>query len=695
MAAPAQDDARLRKAFLEEAGELAQRLGDSLQALESAPDNRDQINEVFRLTHSLKSESAFMGFGALSELAHAMEDVLGLARDGRRALDRDLMDRLFAGSDLISEMMGIVASGGRDSDADARSVITGLSAIAGALSPGGGAPRAPETPAGTEGARSAEGAHGAEGAPGEQSSLPVLDGAGRKRLTEARERGEGLWRVTVRVDLEEPMKFPRAYLVFANLEQTANVVASVPHLDGDPADDSHYARTVFYVTTSRGEDALRLAGAVDQITEVTVEPLEYGALLSARAGDAGLRLPAAAAAGEDAARAAPLEKTSIRVETRKLDDLWSLVAELVLHKSHISRLSESIARGMDPVAVREELTESFDSLEKISGGMQQAMRDTRMIPISVIFAKFPRLVRDLSRKLEKPVELSVSGEETEIDRSIVEALSEPLTHIIRNSLDHGLEFPEERVRLGKPEKGRIAVSAQRQGGTIVIEVSDDGRGMDTERIRQKALAIGLPGAAEADESQLHEMVFLPGFSTKDVVTDLSGRGVGMDVVATRVRGELKGDVDLDSEPGRGTRVTLRLPLSLTIVNSLLVSGDGHLYAIPLSDVDGTVKLLDGDIADGASGEVSAWMEEEIPVHSLAALLGSRRRRQDEYFAVVIHHGSARVLLVVDDLIEEREIVIKPVDDLLNHNRLFSGVSVLEDGRLAFILDTSFIRRENF
>ncbi|HVO40442.1 MAG TPA: chemotaxis protein CheA [Spirochaetia bacterium] len=694
MAAQGPDDARLRKAFLEEAGELAQRLGESLQSLESAPDNREQINEVFRLTHSLKSESAFMGFVALSDVAHAMEDVLGLARDGRRLLDGDVIDHLFAGSDLITEMMAVVAKGGRDSDADARAVMEGLSAVTGTRPPRGAVQQAGEAPAGAEGAGAVEGAPAEEGAPGDQSSVPVLADADRRRLGEARERGEGLWRVTVLVDPEEPMKFPRAYLVFANLEQTANVVASVPPLDGDPADDSRYARTAFYVTTAAGEDELRLAGAVDQISEVAVERLEYAALLSARAGVAAAHLPAAAA-GEDAARAAPLEKTSIRVETRKLDDLWSLVAELVLHKSHISRLSESIARGMDPVAVREELTESFDSLEKISGGMQQAMRDTRMIPISVIFAKFPRLVRDLSRKLEKPVDLSVSGEETEIDRSIVEALSEPLTHIIRNSLDHGLEFPEERVRMGKPEKGRIAVSAQRQGGTIVIEVSDDGRGMDTERIRQKALAMGLPGAAEADEAQLHEMVFLPGFSTKDVVTDLSGRGVGMDVVATRVRGELKGDVELASEPGQGTRVTLRLPLSLTIVNSLLVSGDGHLYAIPLSDVDGTVKLLDGDIGDGASGEISAWMDEEIPVHSLAALLGSRRRRQDEYFAVVIHHGSARVLLIVDELIEEREIVIKPLDDLLNYNRLFSGVSVLEDGRLAFILDTSFIRRENF
>jgi two-component system, chemotaxis family, sensor kinase CheA len=323
------------------------------------------------------------------------------------------------------------------------------------------------------------------------------------------------------------------------------------------------------------------------------------------------------------------------------------------------------------------------------------MMDTRMIPISVIFSKFPRLVRDLSRKLGKPVDLVLSGEDTEIDRSVVEALSDPLTHIIRNSLDHGLEFPEERVRQGKSEKGRVSVSARRQGGTIVIELADDGRGMDTELIRQKAISRGIEGAQSFVEAQLLDLVFLPGFSTKEEVTDLSGRGVGMDVVATRIRGELKGDVALRTEPGRGTRVTLMLPLTLTIVNSLLVRGDKQLYAIPLSDVDSTAKILTTEISGVEGRETSAWMGEEISVYSLGALFGAGRRGSEEHFAAVLRHGDRKAFLVVDELIEEREVVIKPVDDLLNAERLFSGVSILENGSLVFVLDTSFIRRENF
>jgi two-component system chemotaxis sensor kinase CheA len=399
---------------------------------------------------------------------------------------------------------------------------------------------------------------------------------------------------------------------------------------------------------------------------------------------------------EDAGRRAGTpERTSIRVDTRKLDDLWSLIAELVMHKSQIARLSDDLGKGMDPATVREGLTDAFDSLDEISGGMQQAMMSTRMIPISVIFSKFPRLVRDLSRKLGKSVELVVSGEETEIDRSVVEALSDPLTHIIRNALDHGMEFPEERVRLGKSEKGKVTVSARRQGGMIVIDLADDGRGMDVEGIRRKAREMGVKDASTLGEAQLLDLVFLPGFSTKEVVTDLSGRGVGMDVVATRVRGDLKGDVVLRTEQGRGTRVSLLLPLTLTIVNALLVRGDTHLYAIPLTDIDSTAKILAAEMRGEEGQDTAPWDGEDIPVYSLGALLGNGLQSSEEYTAAVLRNADRRAFLIVDELIEEREVVIKPVDDLLNAHRLFAGVSVLEDGRLVFILDTSFIRRDNF
>jgi len=703
MAVAGIDETRLRKAFLEEAEELCQKLGDSLLALETDRGNTDVVNEVFRLTHSLKSESALMGFTALSELAHRMEDVLGSVREGRLVLEKPVMDGIFAGSDLIAEMMAAISKGGSDADFDTTAILQELSLAAGR---GGGS--ASETAAAPTA--------------GTPAALEMELGEFEKRqLTEARDRGEALYKLTVSVDPAESMKFPRAYLVFFNLELVSNVVKVVPPMKGEPEEDARYATTTLLVTSAGGDEGLRAAAAVDQIAGLGIDRCDYdGYLASARSGSAAwlkahperagmppgvaagmppgvaAGMPpgvAAGAAGGMLQAAAAVEKTTIRVDTRKLDDLWSLIAELVLHKSHIARLSDDLGHGADVHEVREELVESFDSLDKISSGMQQVMMDTRMIPISVIFSKFPRLVRDLSRKLGKPVELILSGEETEIDRSLVEALSDPLTHIIRNSLDHGIEFPEERVRRGKSEKGRVSVSARRQGGNIVIELADDGRGMDSEQIRRKAIEMGISGAAHFNEAQLLELVFLPGFSTKEVVTDLSGRGVGMDVVANRIRGELKGDVVLGTQPGGGTRVTLLFPLTLTIVNALLVRGDSQLYAIPLTDVDSTAKLLATEIRGEEGSEYSSWMDDAIPVFSLGALFGKGRHKTEEYFATVLRHGDSKAFLVVDELIEERDIVIKPVDDLLNTQRLFSGVSVLEDGRLVFILDTSFIRRE--
>ena len=335
---------------------------------------------------------------------------------------------------------------------------------------------------------------------------------------------------------------------------------------------------------------------MDQIGSVDIEPRGYDEYLALpRRGGGGLpvrrqRPPAGAAQRrfgrereERPRRRRPgaVEKTSIRVDTRKLDDLWSLIAELVLHKSHIARLSEDLGRGADVHTVREELAESFDSLEKISSGMQQAMMDTRMIPISVIFNKFPRLVRDLSRKLGKPVDLALSGEDTEIDRSIVEALSDPLTHIIRNSLDHGIEFPEEtrprrQEREGTRERHRAAPGRQHRDRA---RRRRPGHGHGSASARRPS-RMGIAGAQTFSEAQLLDLVFLPGFSTKEVVTDLSGRGVGMDVVATRIRGDLKGDVALRTDPGKGTRVTLVLPLTLTIVNALLVRGERSFTRFP-------------------------------------------------------------------------------------------------------------------
>ncbi len=685
------DDSKLTRAFLEEAEELIARLGEELAAVAAGTASPQAINEIFRIFHSLKSESAILGFARLSSLAHHVEDVLGVARSGSLALEGPALDAVQEGADLIASMIGAIGRGEGEPASDTASLSAELVRLAGG-SPGSAAAPAPDhgPPAVGQVGPGPQGTGGTASPPPPRPFTPFE----RSQVAEAIDRGEQLMRLAFRVDDAEPMKFARAYLVFSNLEQAVNLLKVDPPLAMGEAtiEDSRYARVTAWFTGP--PEAAREAARVDQVLDVTVEPVEPAAALGEEASRAAATAAApavAAAAAAALAQPAPAERTSIRVDTRRLDELWGLVAGLVQQRGRISTLSDRLARGVDPMELRGALAEAADGLATISAGMQQTMVETRMVPISVIFTKFPRLVRDLCRKLGKRIELELTGGETGIDRGIVEALSDPLTHLIRNAIDHGIEFPEERVRLGKAEQGRITIAASRQGGTILIEISDDGRGIDPVTVRSRAVAMGIPGAAEMDERRLLDLVFLPGFSTREVVTDLSGRGVGMDVVSTRVRATLKGEVLLFTEKGHGTRVTLLLPVSLTIMPALLVRGESHLFGIPLSGVDATTRLLNTEIRGSRDRQFCTFQDGELPLYSLSGLLGRPARRAEELEAVIVRHGQDRGCLVVDELLEERELVIRPLDDLVNRDRLYSGVSVLEDGALVFILDTSFVR----
>jgi two-component system chemotaxis sensor kinase CheA len=385
----------------------------------------------------------------------------------------------------------------------------------------------------------------------------------------------------------------------------------------------------------------------------------------------------------------------VRVDTTKLDELWQLVGELVTCKARFGRLSGTLAEGSNLAEARLSMERVADSLERVTSGMQQAIMETRMVPISVLFNKLPRLVRDLSRKLGKQAELELVGGETEIDRSLVEALSDPLLHLIRNCLDHGIESAEERLSRGKPAAGRVSITAQQRGGRIVVEVADDGCGLDLDKIRRVAQA-----SPETTDEELINFIFAPGFSTSDKVTELSGRGVGLDVVATRIKETLRGELLVSSVAGRGLTVTMQLPLTLTILHSLLVASGGQHYAVPIRDVDQTVHV-EPDLLHptGAGLEVSLG-QEQVPAVLLRALFaGPAQPAVAEpalgggapfLYGVVTRRKGRRYCLLVDELVEELDLVIKPLAEMLNPRRLFSGVSVLGDGRVVFILDTARI-----
>ena len=665
------DDKKLLRAFLEEAEELVEKLNENLLQLEKEAGNPDSINEIFRLTHSLKSESALLGFTHLSELAHRLEDVFDSIRAETLTLSRPLMDAIFSASDLIHEIISRISIGQTDTQIDTRAVIDELTQLAG-LEPGSES----EEPVETSSTES-----GVVGS----GQLP-LKPFQRSQIIEACERGEKIYMLHIKVSEEAEIKYPRAYLVFNNLELITNVIQTSPRMT-IPQEDRLYERLSILLSSDLPAERITAACAVDLIEEPELEILDQRGVdellsRSEKGEQSTLRT-------SRSGRSARIESTSVRVDTNKLNEIWHLVGELTIYKAQLSQLHDRLSRQRGNESIKGEVERASDSLERITAEMQQAIMGTRMVPIAVLFNKFPRLVRDLSRKLGKNVELEIHGKGTEIDRTIVEVLSDPLTHIIRNSLDHGLEEPEERRQRNKPEVGRISISAQQQGGKIVIEVSDDGRGLDVGKIRKKA---GID--SEISDEEAVQYIFSPGFSTKEGVTDLSGRGVGMDVVATRIREDLKGEVEVRSESGSGTLIRILLPLTLTILHSLVISCSGYYYAIPVQDIKETVKVSSQNISIEGENEYYDYEGQKVALLRLdSVLLGPTDENApagQENNGVVVEQRRGRVCLLVDELVDEEDLVIKPISDLLNHRRLFSGVTVLGDGRIIFILDTARI-----
>ena len=670
------DEQRLLRAFLEEAEELLEKLNHSLLGLEKDTTNPRLINEIFRLTHSLKSESALLGFSRLGELAHRLEDVFDRIRAGGLSLTRPLMDAVFSAADLVHEMIARISAGQSDADLDTAAVALELASLV-----------EPSSAHGQLSDKAGQEHLGHSAGEAEDGVEPVLGDFQRSQVLEALDRGEEVYRLSCRLSEEAQVKYPRAYLVINKLETIANVIATAPDMRS-PADDCQYGRFVVLFSTNLDQEAIRKACAVDLIESIELTALEREAIDQVIAVPAdrlrGGRRPAGDLNGPHRGR---IEIASVRVDTKKLNEIWQLVGELTIYKAQLSKLHETVAQQQSSESIRGEIERATDSLDRIASQMQRAIMETRMVPIAVLFNKFPRLVRDLSRKLGKNVELEILGQDTEIDRTIVEALSDPLTHIIRNSLDHGVELPEQRSRAGKPEAGRISISACQRGGKIVIEVVDDGQGLDVEKIRHKA-------GAELSDEEVIQFIFSPGFSTKDDVTDLSGRGVGMDVVATRIRDDLKGEVEVRSERGRGTLIRIVLPLTLTILHSLIIAVGRHRYAIPVQDIDETIRVADSEIRNVDGTELYSYAGRDIPLVRLDSMLHDRTRsggrRGGEYTGVVIRQAQGRVCLLVDELVDEEDVVIKPISELLNYHRLFSGVSVLGDGRILFILDTARI-----
>lgn len=634
--------------FLSESREHVSAINDLLLALEASPGSREPVEGVFRAVHTIKGMSATMGYRGVADLAHALEDLLERVRHGARAVDGGLVDLLFEGADALERAIEAAVAEDDAAEPDLAPVIARLHGALGAGGPAGDGEAPAAMPAGMEGAVAADGALRVRVVVAHDSPLPGVRAFMALRL--ARGMGE-----VGGVEPDEALlQGPEFRGVLEFLLRTERPAAEI-------------------------EAELRAAGEIERVEvaapAVTAAPAPAGG---------------AVAAAEPAVEPRAARARNIRVDLRRLDALMNQIGELVIIRDRLQKLA----------AVRDEpeLEETVDQAARLISELQDEIMQARMVPVGQVFDRFPRLVRDAARMLGKQVEFVIEGKEIEFDRSMLDEIGDPIVHLLRNSLDHGIESPGERRAAGKPETGTLHLLAARERSQVLIRVEDDGRGISRERVLAKAVAAGLVPAEAAHalpDDDVYRLLTRAGFSTAERVTDVSGRGVGLDVVATRVRA-LGGTLEIESAPGRGTVFTLRMPLTLAIVRALLVRLGGETYALPITHVGETVEIPEADVRSVKGRTVAVLRDEVIPLLSLRGMLRSEEEAPaaGRRMAVVLESGEHRVGVEVDALAGQQEIVVKSFDATVATLRLFSGATILSDGRPALILDVgSILARE--
>ncbi|MCW3488714.1 chemotaxis protein CheA [Dethiobacter alkaliphilus] len=658
------DTSEYRDIFLAEAQEYLQGLNTALLELEHNPDE-EILQEMFRAAHSLKGMSATMGFQLLANLTHQMENVLDLLRQGLLQVDRNVANLLFESLDLLETLLASLD----DPEAGMGQVNALVAKLCSVCD--------------------AQPDEGAESGRSDASAEMELDEF-EKELIRSAENGECARHIQVALEATCLLKSVRAYMVFKALEKFGHVIKSVPsaqELEEEQFDNSFDIVLLTKTDDETIREELSQIAEVERVTlrEVSQESVSKPAEVAKRTES---QVKAEVAAGEEAngetkkvvRRSA--EKT-IRVETEKLDKLINLVGELVINRTRVVELSKSEAMT--------EMVSSVEQLDRITTDLQSAVMKLRMVPIKQVFDRFPRMVRDLSQEKGKKVNLQIQGEETELDRSIVNQIGDPLVHLLRNSVDHGIEPPGDRVASGKPEEGTVLLDARHEGSFVLISVSDDGKGINADVVREKAVQKGLISSAEAQrlsDEDAARLVFRNGFSTAEQVTDISGRGVGMDAVKTVIE-SMNGNVDIKTEPGSGTTFYVRLPLTLAIIKALLVELAGETYAIPIESIRENLYVTPADIKTIQGENVINLRDEVLPLIHLDEALGMQAtHNHDELSVVVVEAGSRKAGLVVDVLLGQQEIVIKSLSKVVEGIPGVAGATVLGNGKVALILDVS-------
>lgn len=666
--------------FIDEAGEHLQALNENMLQLEQQPEDIGIVQVIFRSAHTLKGMSATMGFEDLASLTHEMENVLDLVRNGKLSMNSHIFDTLFKCLDALESMVQDVVGGG-DGKLDVSELVERLKAAI-----AGDAGDAPAKPAD----------------PGAAASL-VLDQYQQSVLVQSLESGHSAYHIEVSVREDCLLKAARAYMVFDVLERHGEVVKSHPSVQDIEQEKFDRSFSVYYITKFEEQVLRDQISRVSEIESVKMTAVDKSSLseLGAAGKEAAAAAPAAAPASAPSAekpsketRTAPAAKPAatgngsvaprtIRVDIERLDSLMNLFSELLIDRVRLEQLASEVRRN--------DLTETVEHMARVSSDLQNIVLKLRMVPVESVFNRFPRMVRDLARSLDKKVDLIITGAETELDRTVIDEIGDPLVHLIRNAVDHGVESIQERLQAGKPETGTVHLRAYHSGNHVFIEIEEDGKGINRDKVLETAFkreVVTKEAAKTMKDEEVYMLLFSSGFSTADKVSDISGRGVGLDVVKTKIE-SLGGQVSVTSTLGSGTKFQIQLPLTLSIISAMLIKLGSEKYAFPLSSIVETASVSQSDIRTVHGTRMIEYRNAIIPVVSLAEQVQSPDYSEEDEAdteMLVIRKGDKLAAVLVDEFIGQSEIVLKTLGKYLTNLNLVSGATILGDGQVALIID---------
>lgn len=661
--------------FLDESREHLQTCNEKLLELEKNPTDLQLVNDIFRAAHTLKGMSATMGFDDMAQLTHHLENMFDAIRNEQMIVTPESMDTMFEALDHLEAMVQSIAEGG-DGKRDVTEISKKLD-VTGSHA---------ETASAVE---TAEASSAASDLDYNEFERTVLD--------EAREQGFKCYELNVTLSDACLLKAVRVYMIFERLNEAGEVVKTVPNAELLESEDFESEFSISYLSKQPMEEVKKIVTAISEVEQVEISevsafeeaaPAETKAEKTEQKNEEAAAAPAIKAPANDAPKAngnngaAAGGTKTIRVNIDRLDSLMNLFEELVIDRGRLEQIAKELENN--------ELTDTVERMSRISGDLQSIILNMRMVPVETVFNRFPRMIRQLTKELNKKIELIIEGADTELDRTVIDEIGDPLLHLLRNSLDHGIESPEERVKKGKPEKGTVLLKAYHSGNHVFIEVEDDGGGINRKKVLEKALERGVITEREAEtleDHQIDSLIFAAGFSTADTISDISGRGVGLDVVKNKLE-SLGGSVSINSTEGQGSLFSIQLPLTLSIISVLLVKLEEETFAIPISSIIETAVIKKSDILQTHDREVIDFRGFIVPVVYLKKQFNvpNANDLEEELHIIVVRKGDKLTAFVVDSFIGQQEVVLKSLGDYLPNVFAISGATILGDGQVALIVD---------